>query len=695
MGTEQRVHGTEVLRPKARIISVIGSELISDDNVAILELVKNSYDADSEFVRISFEGKMLEGHGKIIVSDNGNGMTIENVKHGWMEPANGEKRTKNRSPAGRRVLGEKGIGRFASAKVADRLTLITKTIEGKEIEAHFNWSNFDTSEKYLDEIKCEWEIRDPTIIKEKGTVLIMEPVRESWDDKKIRSLRLALSRLVDPWSPKEDFKISIDFEKANAELGQFSGDILPPPSLGKPHYSIKGVMDSKGSTEYTYVSQRLRKEDVVTDKCDDKDMPMPTCGPFNFEIRAWDRDDLDMLAEETKMTVREIRKDLNDASGISVYRDGFRVMPYGESARKNDWLGLDLRRVQNPTMRLSNNQVVGQVSIDLDHNPELKDQSNREGIIHTNEFENFAYKIVWLLSKLEQQRYQERNRARAEERSGGIFSTIDLKPVINLIASKLPDDFEAKKLVLATEDQINAGIRKAKEVISRYHRLSTLGQLVDVVLHDGNDVLVKMDNQIKIIHGTIHKPPVSISKVDKRLELLTNERERLSSSYKRLEPFGGRVRGPARIIVLEDAIRDVFLLLQEELLRKEVEYSIPETRTEYKVDLSGFESIIVNLLQNSLYWVSSESKQGGKIEVQLTSENNQISIIFSDNGPGVKEQYQDLIFDPYFTTKPDGVGLGLTIAGEQATEYGGTLELLSEGPLKGATFRLLLPKGDQ
>ena len=125
----------------------------------------------------------------------------------------------------------------------------------------------------------------------------------------------------------------------------------------------------------------------------------PNCGPFSFEFRVWDRsnDDLRPLAEEFQSTLRDVRRDLDTASGIGIYRDGFRVMLPEDS----DWLRLDLRRVQNPTMRLSNNQIVGVVSIGRDGNPGLIDQTNRQGIVDSPEFSEFRDTIREVLSKLE------------------------------------------------------------------------------------------------------------------------------------------------------------------------------------------------------------------------------------------------------------------------------------------------------
>ena len=97
--------------------------------------------------------------------------------------------------------------------------------------------------------------------------------------------------------------------------------------------------------------------------------------------------------------------------------------------------------------------------------------------------------------------------------------------------------------------------------------------------------------------------------------------------------------------------------------------------------------IIVNLLQNSLYWLESVKKER-KIKVEVERSDADIAVIFSDSGPGIKEEYQSLIFDPYFSTRPDGVGLGLTIVGELINEYDGDFLLVDNGPLDGATFKL-------
>jgi HSP90 family molecular chaperone len=115
------------LRPRARIMKTLGSELISNDAVALIELVKNSYDAEASRVLISFVGPLLPGQGRIDVFDDGFGMSLDVVRGAWMEPATpGKRQTTNSGVKSRRVLGEKGIGRFAAMRLASELELITR-----------------------------------------------------------------------------------------------------------------------------------------------------------------------------------------------------------------------------------------------------------------------------------------------------------------------------------------------------------------------------------------------------------------------------------------------------------------------------------------------------------------------------------------------------------------------------------------
>jgi len=694
--------GKSILRPRARLIKTIGEELISSDIVAIIELVKNSYDANASIIEIKFEGKvesvkegkktkkvLLRKESSLIISDDGSGMDLGTIKSAWMEPATTMKKNIKMSPGNRRrYTGEKGIGRFASAKLASSLRMITRSKDDNEAVVDFNWSDFADDNKYLDQVKSTWEIREPIAISDTGTTLILSELNTDWDEYKFRELRIALSRLVNPVSPITDFLMEI---KVPTELEEYSGLITAPDSLNRPDYSIRGELDFEGKPMIIYTS----KKKGISEKLDIASLQLrspvriPQVGPFSFEFRAWDRDNdsLKKIANEIGSTLKNIKGDLDDLAGISVYRDDFRVLPYGE--KKNDWLRLDIRRVNNPTLRLSNNQIVGYVSVSLDENPELKDQSNREGIVESQAFTDFKELIILILNELEIRRYEERPRETSESsnQEGGIFSRLSITPVVQLVQRKLPNDKEAIKLVTSTEASIQEDVKIIKQVLSRYRRLSTLGLLIDVILHDGNNFLAKIDSETQLLLKELKVPDPDLNIIKENIDRISQQRKILAQLFKRLEPFGGRKRGRPKDIVIEDAISNVFGLYKSELEKLNVIVDLPDSKNQVRIDEGELQMIIVNLLQNSLYWLET-IPENRKIAIRIDRTNEELSIIFSDNGPGIKEDHQNIIFEPYFSTRPDGIGLGLTIVGELVTEYDGEFSLIDDVVLNGASFKI-------
>jgi len=691
---------TAILRPRARIIKTIGEELISDDKVALLELVKNSYDADASIIIIKFSGrvvtekdgkkeikKIIKEGGSITIYDDGCGMSLNTIKEAWMEPATiSKKLIKKSTSKGRRFTGEKGIGRFASAKLSSNLKIISKVADDNEVVVDFNWKDFDNNDLYLDEIKCYWQVRKPEeyIGKLHGTKLILSNLHSDWDEEKIRQFRIALQRLINPVSPVLDFLIELELPN---DFDSYSGTIEPPESLKRPNYSIKGTIDKGGIPLVTFTSKKkgeTKLTDFVLLKKDEKFLT----GSFDFDFRVWDLDNesIDELAKETDTKRKHIKDALKEIAGISIYRDGFRVLPYGDP--KFDWARLDLRRVNNPTLRISNNQIIGFITIELDKNPEFKDQSNREGLIESDAFNQLKDFITRILNQLEVKRYEERPRENeSKENQEGLFTRFSLAPVTKLVQTKLPNDKEANDLVAKTEAQIQGGVKKIQEVLSRYRRLSTLGLLIDIILHDGNNFLANIDSSAHLLGKELAKKEVNKKEVTEHLNNINEGRKVLAQLFKRIEPFGGRKRGRPKDIILENAIGNVFALYKNELTELNISYTLPTSQNQVRIDDGELQMIFVNLIQNSLHWLETISTER-KIQIDVERVDDELSVVFSDNGPGIKEEHQQIIFDPYFSTKPDGVGLGLTIVGELVIEYDGDFTLIDNGPLDGATFKI-------
>lgn len=728
------------LRPRARLLRTLGDELISNEIVAIIELVKNSYDADATRVMIRFIGPLEPGKGCIEVVDNGHGMELKTVQTVWMEPATPSKRVRPRSAKfKRRHLGEKGIGRFASSRLADELEVVSR-LEGsaKEVYAVFDWRQFDDNNKYLDEVLILWEEREPTEIRaggtiellwknekklppaskmSNGTILRMAGLRQKWEARQFEDLRRGLARLISPKAAKEaNFEIVLDL---SPEFSQFSSKVEPPEILKHPLYVARGSIAADGTYKIRceirtqgierefkgrFLHVRNMKGQFQVRGIEDGEPPKQAekigCGPFEIELRVWDRDDLGNIIQKTHSSVQDVRRDLDAVAGINVYRDGFRVFPYGEPF--DDSFRLDRRRVQNPTLRLSNNQIYGTVSITADANPNLIDQSNRQGLQENRAYADLREVIYAVMGKLEQMRWDAKRPAKSEGKTskpaGGIFAGFNLKPLSDYIAQQMPQDEKAKELIEKTEEEFDSRLKEIQTVLARYQRLATLGQLIDHVLHEGRQPIASINNEAELgLSDTERAEQIGrelIPRLKGRFTRIRKQGDVLADTFKRMEPFGGRKRGRPAQLYLEDIIRDAFAFFVTDTERLNAKITLPQTQTLVRVDSTEIQEVIINLVQNGLYWLEQVNEAKREIAVNVERKDPEhIEIVFSDSGPGIPSDIREHIFEPYFSTRPEGIGLGLSITGEIVTDYyGGSLELLERGPLPGANFLITLRK---
>ena len=211
--------------------------------------------------------------------------------------------------------------------------------------------------------------------------------------------------------------------------------------------------------------------------------------------------------------------------------------------------------------------------------------------------------------------------------------------------------------------------------------------MIDPIIHDGRNFLNKIDLKTNLIIREAQKKDCILEKVLDKANEIQVVRKDFAQLFKRIEPFGGRKRGRPKTIVIEEAINNIFILNQEELNKLDIIYSVSPSIHKVTIDESELGLIFMNLIQNSVYWLGTINNDQRKIEVNVFDENDGLSIIFSDNGPGIKKETEEQIFDPYFSTKPDGIGLGLAIVGEMMADYQGELALI-DSVLGGASFKL-------
>jgi anti-sigma regulatory factor (Ser/Thr protein kinase) len=344
-------HGSLRLEPSAYLQRLIGRELVSNRYIALAELVKNAYDAGATEVTVTlFREK--DAPPKLVVQDNGSGMSFEEFRRVWMMPGYSEKGTpedglenaatqplpaRSSRPAGgksevRALLGEKGIGRFAADKLAHRLTVITRTLrEPDALRVTFNWDDFSDRRKKMSDIDIPFErvANHPFSRYGTGTRLELETLRESWELQDWRKLRRELQNLVTPFRQPKRFKI----------VANYVGENSKSPSKHWESGEVRSLLETQDGYQYRFELTRggvLRStikfpENVVKEaRKQDKKLPPSehrTTGPTEFgPIRG------------AFYYVEKLRalKGEELEPGVSLYRDGFRVEPYGRET--DDWL---------------------------------------------------------------------------------------------------------------------------------------------------------------------------------------------------------------------------------------------------------------------------------------------------------------------------------------------------------------------
>jgi len=712
--------GTYKFRPSARLIRTIGDDIIKDMYAAVIELIKNAYDADGINAELKFIDLINPKKAKIIIKDDGHGMNYKTVVKKWMVPATGDKLTRRKSPGGRYLQGRKGIGRFATSILGN--TLLMETTEGSGITTTvlINWSVF-SAEKYLDEI--ELLVESKTSGKKSGTELIIEPGERvfEWTEKEIELLIKELRKLVSPIIEKEDFRIGIEFINTGIEkYDNMQKKIEPFPMLELFDYRLSGKADKKGNVFMVYenrVEKNIPSEEINIHITPEEGK---LCGPFELDFRVFDRevDAIENLINRglkdpdtgKYLGKRETRQLLNELCGVSIYRNDFRIRPYGEPGY--DWLLLDKARVQNPSLRIGSDQIAGFTTIADEEISHLAEKSARDGLKENSYYKGLVEIAQKCLAQLEERRFDFRKKTgrgrkmvKIEREINALFDFDALKNSIKreLKKSKVspPTLTKVENIILKTEKRKSVILEQIKNTVAMYQGQATLGKIIMVIMHEGRKPLKYLKEQSPRIARWIKELEEEyntylLEKIIDRLEDTKKEALLLIDLFNRLDPLAVRKRGKRKNINIYKAIKRAEELFRSELLEKKIRFVNDVTP---EVTFWGWEQdfyiALTNLIDNSLYWLPMlEDKKEKQIIISSLHDAKSVIIDYRDNGPGIaKKHIEDgLIFEPGFSTKPGGTGLGLAIAGETIERNKGVLRALYES--EGVYFRIELPSGE-
>ncbi len=691
-----------VFRPRARLLSILGDQLIRDEVVAITELVKNCYDADSKVALVRLKDVTRVAGGIIEVRDDGLGMTPETVSGKWLELATASKTpeetldsasgrltaTPRISPSGRIQLGEKGVGRLAAFKLGERVTLVTRAKDTtKETEVVCDISGLD-SIGYLDEFKVQVNVREPTEFADDkhGTLIRVEKIRRPWSEQLVRKLEIALRRIASV--ERETFRIRFVCPDVALE------EDLEPFLVFRAPYEIEGTIDANGwftglMKTVNFLGARpleLPRDlhvDLVALLLDAKPRrrgPQPSIsrpthvGPFTVKVQAFDLDPAGLRMAGLTVTDREMLKELG---GISISRDRFRVFPYGEKG--DDWLELNQRRVNNPTLRFSNNQLLGNVQITRAANPELRDKTNREGLIENAAYEELRQFVLAILSMLEEARFKVRPRRRAPAREDKVIAAIE--------KAKAAAAGEARALAAIEEilGQYSTWSQTVEDRNVILLQVAGIGMAAEAVTHD-------IDRDIRLIDGNV-KSLIAELKVGARPELVLVTLDALASHIADLrevvtllQPLQAARKPRDQEQSIESIAKSALRLFSLEIENAEIHASV-EVEADIHVHCSRAEllQVFMNLIDNAVHWLGTVEDR--RLEIHIRGKDHEALV--RDSGPGIRPDIADMIFEPFFTTKDQGRGLGLYIVNDIMSRRGWSVNLMPPNPeFPGASFLL-------
>jgi signal transduction histidine kinase len=678
MATKEMKSRKLFFRPRARLLLLLGDQLIRNPGVAVFELVKNAFDADSPDVIITMSHIDDPKRGTIVVEDRGVGMDARTVSEVWLEPGTDyrirEKRKERPTQRYRRVpIGEKGIGRFAAHKLGSAVRLITRKVGCPEVLVEIDWEQFNR-ERYLEDVKIDIGERSPKhfVGRRSGTRLEVTKLREGWTRSRVRDLARAVNAISSPFGGVGDFTTKLVLpDHAEWVEGLLDVKDVLKYSLYRATCLLKGK-----KLTYQYEFTPFRAMDRVTTRkvrrtvflggpkaglnLDDHNV-----GPVRLSLFIFDQD-ASVLRLGDVSDRKGLKEFLNESGGVRVYRGGMRVYDYGE--RGNDWLGLGGRRVNVPAKRLSNNLIVGSASldirksIDLQRNRGLIEKTNREGFVENADYEAFRDAVVYAIRNIETERNLDKTRIRNAYRGATARESV-LEDI-----TELREIVERKKLTDELGPYLNRIETDFVAIRDRLLTSATAGLSLSVVIHEvekGVEALAKAVDA--------DRPSHRIRSLAKHLAEL-------------VEGYGALVRrsgvGPERAsAMISQALFNLELRLKVHKIQL-----LKAPRADFRVRCSRrlVISTIMNLIDNSIWWLDSKwgDQAGKKKLVVAPSRDGQgnPAIVVADNGPGFLDP-PELLVEPFITRKPDGMGLGLHIASEVMKAQGGELWFPTKGDI--------------
>jgi len=282
-----------------------------------------------------------------------------------------------------------------------------------------------------------------------------------------------------------------------------------------------------------------------------------------------------------------------------------------------------------------------------------------------------------------------------------LFAALSADSVVSEIVSLSKDGADATEVIPLIKF-FNGKLETAREELQdrfvHYSRMATIGSIAMMLVHEIRNRTTALGSFMGFVKSRFG--PFK----DKDLETEYHSADRAITALERLAdtfaPLATRqFKRNKRQCILEDQIRDCIALRRRELQKRQIECVEPETKTPLAVDPGELDAILLNLIENAIYWLGQRQKDERRILFRtrsfggLSKNNKRVRIYVQDSGPGIAEADKEKVFWPGVTRRPGGMGMGLTVARELVVAYGGDIAITSSDGKVGTTFVFDLPAG--
>jgi signal transduction histidine kinase len=650
---------------RARLLEQMGEQLIKSESIALMELIKNAYDADASYCKIEMNNVSSPDEGSIIITDDGSGMSYDILRNVWLDIGTNfkmdeERGEKKRSPKYHRVqMGEKGIGRFGVHRLGHEIEIITRMEDCDECRLLINWDSIATS-RYMDDFPISLEKYPPVYYKNNtGTRIIIRRLKGKWERSTVRECARAVTSLNSPFENESKFRAEIIVSDPGlleglinyADIDQFKLYSFEIRMAGKFitdfHYSFIPYSTMKGIEPRTVIIQDF-KEDFQRQLKMKKDKELVDINLSDAKIGTiiikgviFDLDP--RILNASLLTDKKGFKDyLFQNGGVRVFRDNLRIWDYGEP--ENDWLEMETRRINNPGLKISKHQILGAVYLNSGKSRDLIEKANREGFMDNTAYQLLKNACRVALGKVELLRREDKEKLRS------LYGPADKKiPVISSLA-------EAKALISEkiSDPKISREINRSldriqedyDEITNRLMISAGAGLNLIIVIHQMQKILRSITDGIK----TKADPEI----IKQQIEDLSYLVEGYSILIKKSDIKLRNLKG-----ILENALFNLETRLKVHDIDLEPAFRNRIDQLDGICSESYVVNSIMNLIDNSIWWIEFANKKNKSVYIDISSDyNGYTAVIVADTGPGFTIS-KSILGEPFVTAKPDGVGMGI------------------------------------